>query len=355
MRHRHPACRRDARAGAQPGLPEPFAEAIGLGIESLRELGITVPAPDRLAADLDRRSDLLYRWLDHIDGADDLGRPAITDPTLLATAHLLTAILPAAYLAADPAMVAWLSLETLRIWLEHGAHPALVGPASTAALFLVMLRGDYSAAYRAKRRILALGEAFGHEPDTLRARLLLAVCGWWFEPIENIVHDARRVREGLIAVGDFAYAGSAYYPAVTGLLDGAPSLDSCVAEVEAGLAFVRRTGSEQIGQLLDSYRWLADVLRGENAEAARDAAPDRYTGNPVGLFHTHVNHALAAAIFGDPSGLERHTAAAMPLLPDLPRPLRDRRGPPATGVGPCRSGPSRRGTSATPCCPNLMR
>ena len=34
-----------------------FAEAIGLGLESLRELGIAVPAADRLAAELDRQFD----------------------------------------------------------------------------------------------------------------------------------------------------------------------------------------------------------------------------------------------------------------------------------------------------------
>ena len=44
-----------------------FAEAIGLGLESLRELGITVPAADRLAAELDHQFDYLYRWLDHTD------------------------------------------------------------------------------------------------------------------------------------------------------------------------------------------------------------------------------------------------------------------------------------------------
>ena len=32
-----------------------FAEAVGLGLESLRELGITVPAADRLAAELDHQ------------------------------------------------------------------------------------------------------------------------------------------------------------------------------------------------------------------------------------------------------------------------------------------------------------
>jgi hypothetical protein len=40
-----------------------FAEAVGLGVESLRQLGIDVPAPDRLRAELDHQADRLYRWL----------------------------------------------------------------------------------------------------------------------------------------------------------------------------------------------------------------------------------------------------------------------------------------------------
>ena len=83
-----------------------FAEAIGLGLESLRELGITVPAADRLPAEVDHQFDHLYQWLDHTDAADELARPDITDPTLLAASRLINAVLPAAYFAADHATLA---------------------------------------------------------------------------------------------------------------------------------------------------------------------------------------------------------------------------------------------------------
>ena len=80
-------------------------EAIGLGIESLRELGTTVPAADRLAGELDHQFDHPYRWLDHTEAADHRARPDITEPTLLTAARLLSAIgLPAAYSAPNHAM-----------------------------------------------------------------------------------------------------------------------------------------------------------------------------------------------------------------------------------------------------------
>ena len=134
-------------------------------------------------------------------------------------------------------------------------------------------------------------------------------------PIEDVVQAARRARNGLIAGGDLAYVGYTQYVTVAGVLDCAPSLDGCIAEVEAALAFVRRTGAEQIAQWLDPYQWLAGVLRGERHAAGDEPVPiDRYTNNPVALFHAYYARALAAAIVGDPGGLARHTAAVMPLL-----------------------------------------
>jgi signal transduction histidine kinase len=295
-----------------------LAEAIGLGTRSLRELGINVPTEDRLPAELDHQFDYLYRWLDHTEGGDEPARQDITDPTLLAATRLINTLTPANYFVADQAMHAWLSFEALRIWLEHGPARTLIGPAICTGFSVLGLRDDYTAGYQASRRILSLGEARGYEPDTSQARFMFALQSCWFEPIENGVQAAKLAREGLIAGGDLANAGYTYEPAVQNLLDCGPSLDSCVAEVEAGLAFLRHTGNEQTARWLDSYRWLAGVLRGESAGAAGDAAPDRYAANLLALVHATVNHAIAAAIFDDLASLARHTAAAASLLPNTP-------------------------------------
>ena len=291
-----------------------FAEALALGLESLRELGITVPAADQLAAEIDRRFGSWYQWLDHTDAAGDLARPDLTDPTLLAASGLINATSTVAYFAGDAATVTWLGLEALRICLEHGPALALVGPATHTVLGAA-LRGDYAAGYRAARRIVALGEARGYEPGTSNARMLSAFLRCWAEPIENMVHTGQRAREALIAAGDMANAGNAYPASVSGLLDCAPSLDRYRTEAEAALAFARRTGNEHIEQVLDRYGWLAGVLLGESTAGAGEAvSADKYAGNPHAQFFAHLNQANAAAIFGDPVGLEQHTAAAMPLV-----------------------------------------
>jgi signal transduction histidine kinase len=295
-----------------------FAEAVGLGLEAMGQLGIAVPAADQLAAELDHQFGYWYQWLDRTEAAGDLARPDLTDPVLLAASALINATQIAAYFAGDPATVTWLGVEALRICLEHGPAPALVVPVAYAAFGAVALRGDYAAGYRAARRILALGEARGYEPGTSQARMIFASLGGWGEPIENSVHQGQRAREALIAGGDLANAGYAYYVSVSGLLDCAP-LERYLTEVEATLAFARHNGNEQIEQALDSYRWLAGVLLGESTAAAGEAvSADKYAGNANAQFFAHFSQATAAAIFGDQAGLERYTAAAMPLVPTQP-------------------------------------
>ena len=142
--------------------------------------------------------------------------------------------------------------------------------------------------------------------------MLFAIFSCWAEPVENMVHASQQAREALIAAGDLANAGYACIASVSGLLDCEPSLDRYLTETEAALAFARRTGNEHMEQLLDTYRWLADVLLGDSTAAAGEAvSAHKYADNPSGYFLAHLNQANAAAIFGDAAALVRHTAAAI--------------------------------------------
>ncbi|MET7403415.1 AAA family ATPase [Dactylosporangium sp. NPDC005572] len=292
-----------------------LAEVMDLGLASLRELGIAVPTADQLPAQLDHQFTYLRQWLDSTADPDEPSRPDITEPVLLAATRVLDAVLPGIY-QVDLNLQAWLSLEALRIWTEHGPARTLVGPASTAALDTMMLRGDHTAD-QAIQRTLALGLAHGYEPDTSQARFVSALVRCWSEPIEVTVRIAQQAREGLIAGGDLANAGYSYYPTVAGLLECAPSLDACEAAVDAAVAFMSRSGSEQANQWVESYRWLATVLRGEHSAATVAAIPaERYASHPMALLIAHVTRAIAAAVFDDLVGLTRHTAAATLLLPN---------------------------------------
>lgn len=289
-------------------------EALDLGIQSLRECGVTVPAAEQLPAELDRLLGRMYRWLNDTHPVDDVARAEVTDPALIAAGRLLNAMLPATFFIGAQAY-AWVGLEALRIWTEHGPVSTLVGSAANAAFEAVVRRGDYAAAYQVARRVLALGEAHGYEPDSSHARNVLSLLTCWFEPVEATVEVSTRAREGLLAGGDLANASYSYHATVVGLLNSAPTLDACMRSVEEALAFEQRIGSEQPGQWLNSYLWLADALRREEDTAYREFPADSYESNPLTLIHVHTTRAIAAAVLGDPDGLARHSAAAVPLQP----------------------------------------
>jgi GAF domain-containing protein len=223
-------------------------------------------------------------------------------------------MMAAAFFTDDLATYGWVSLRALRIWTEHGTAATLIGTAANAAFHAVVQRDDYDAAYRIARRVLALGEARGYEPGTSHARLVLSLLRTWFEPVETSVQASRQAREALLAGGDFANASYTYHQTVVGLLDCAPTLGACLTQVDAALALARRIGAELPNHWLGSYQWLADVLR-RDAAAAAAAPADSYESNPLILTHACLTRAIAAAIFGDPAALARHSAVALPLLP----------------------------------------
>jgi hypothetical protein len=57
-----------------------FAEAVGLGVQSLRECGIAVPAEERLLGEIDNAFETVYEWLQNGEAAADLARRDISDP-----------------------------------------------------------------------------------------------------------------------------------------------------------------------------------------------------------------------------------------------------------------------------------
>jgi diguanylate cyclase (GGDEF)-like protein len=289
-------------------------DAIDLGLEQLRRLGLELPSPDRLGARIDDSLAWLYRWIEETNDADDLRRADITDAALLARGALINRLMPAAYFC-DQTVMAWLALEAARMWAAHGPGRTLIGPISHIPYVISSLRQEHQTGHRVIRRVLAVGEARGHEPETSQARFLYALgVSHWFEPLQDAIWQVLRAREGLILGGDLLNACYTHYVSTYDLLDSAPSLDSFAEEIESALVFGVRTGNHHIASTFQAYQRLVSVLRGE-ASPADGETPDGLDGNPLAAVNVHVTRALAAAVFDDAAELERHTAVAMSLLP----------------------------------------
>ncbi len=225
----------------------------------------------------------MYWWLDQTDACGRPGlrrghRPGAGRGAPADQRHAGVVVL-----RGRPGCHGWAGLLALRIWAEHGAARTLGRPGRHRRVSAIARRGDYAAAYRVARRVLALSEARGYVPDLSHARHVISLLQPWFEPVENGIPASQQAREGLLAGGDLAFTSYTYHQTVVGLLDCAPTLGACLAQVDAGLSFVRRTGSEQPNQWLQCYHWLADVLRREGA--ASEAPPaDIYESNPLRSF-----------------------------------------------------------------------
>ncbi|MDI1464580.1 diguanylate cyclase [Catellatospora sp. KI3] len=291
------------------------AEAVALGLRMLGELGVHPPPPERVDAEIEAELDRLADWLDDGDAETDLARPETADPRLLAATALINKMMAPAFFS-DQATMCWLTLRALRCWAEHGPVAALVGPVAHIMFVTVGRRGDYRTGHRAMRRFLAAATARGYEPDTSQARFLYALStGHWYEPLEDTVRQAQLAREGLLHGGDLQKACHTYYVTVYGLLDYAPTLDSYLTEVDAGLAFATRTGNDQSTDVYLPYRRLAAELRGEHVDAYPDeqAMLDGLAGNVVAASNVHLTRALAAALLDEPDALHRHVTAAAAL------------------------------------------
>ena len=100
---------------------------------------------------------------------DDLRRPEASDPRVLAIANLINRMATPAYFA-NPPVLAWMVLESQRLWAEHGPCAAMVATTGGAPSVTISYGQDYRTGYRIVHHAVAVGEARHYEPATSRAR-----------------------------------------------------------------------------------------------------------------------------------------------------------------------------------------
>ncbi|EFC85749.1 diguanylate cyclase domain-containing protein [Parafrankia sp. EUN1f] len=299
-------------------------EALGLGLDHLRRLGVTVPDRAELDGEIDRGMTQLYAWINDISGPGDVRQAARPSRKRRAMVRIIQRLMPAAFFY-DQRMMDWMAVTALRMWMRDGPDPDLVGSAAHIAFTLIIRRGDYATAHRVMRRILApprasAGDAERWEAELAEARLLYTIStGHWFDALEDNAAEARQVTAALSGNGDMQNACWTQYVLLCNLLDCSPSLDAIVAEVDKSLAFATRTGNRHSEEVFRSFRHLAHALLGDATQSETNEATELslLADNPPALAHLHVTRAIAAAIFDQPADLARHTAAVLPFSPTI--------------------------------------
>jgi DNA polymerase III delta prime subunit len=302
------------------------ADAVRIGIDLIRALGQPVPgSPKGLASEIERGMTAILEWATTGDELDDLRRVDCDDQRVLAIARIIDRVLPPAFMSGYPG-TPWLVLVAARIWAKHGPARDLVGALSYIALFTIGLRDDYRTGAMIVRRVLAVSEARGYEPETSHVRCNYAVsCAPWFEPLEEVVELAHQAYEGLVRGGENHFATHTYYCSLPNLLGCARTIDEVAVEADAALTFATRTGNDDAAVFYLFFRQLARTMRGETLAAGsfQDATfdEDRHlammagNGSITGVAHTLLG--INAAIFGDADGVIRHATALETLIPFL--------------------------------------
>jgi PAS domain S-box-containing protein len=301
-------------------------EAVTLGMNLMTRLGFEPPSLAALPAAMGAGLELLYSWVAQGPHPEELTRPELSDPLVLAVVHLIEQTTPAAYSVQHPLM-GWLHLLAHRLWVEHGPCATLVGCLGGLPVIGIAVSQDYAVGYQAGQRFLRVSQARGYEPATSRLRNVLALFTTaWFEPIEQVAAQAKIAREELLRCGEAQATSFSYVNTLEAMLESAATIEQCQTEYASGATFWARTGDVSGELLFRSYRQLLNCLvGGTNGPASFDDDTFDETGFldsvsefPIGRLTFHTRKALAMMLFGETRQLVLHTAEAIRLVPALP-------------------------------------
>jgi len=294
-----------------------MSESLALAVRLLAQLGLHVP-PDFSDPDREQRLDALGEWVRQESRLDHSKRAQTQDRRLLGIYKLLPRIFGSAYHSQNLNATAWVVLEAQRLWAEHGPCADLMGCVGNFAGTLISRRQDYRTPYDITRHVIAVGEALGFEVRTAASRFAFAqsVCPW-FEPLENALDHATRAAEVFQARGDDAsFACFFNIPKYCYLVEIAPNVEICDAELEAAFVLCRRTGNIHAAALYTCEQQFLRALRGQTK--APDSFDDEQFDEQAFLARLghlpHVrrtldyNRALRSLMTGDVAGFSRHGA-----------------------------------------------
>jgi predicted ATPase/signal transduction histidine kinase len=284
-------------------------QALALGLGMLARLGIV--KPDILARDELARC--LEAMAKHFD--DDLQRPLADTEQVIQAAKLITRMMPGAYVH-DESTYIWLVTQAMHLWATRGPCAELVGSIARACVASVAAYGDYRSGYDVARHVLTVSEGRGFDLHASRARYMLGFsASHWFEPLEHSVTNLQLARESLLRGGDLLGAYFTYGPMLAALQDCAPTLESCIGEIESAVAFGARTSTNVTAAIFAEYTRSAQVLGA--ISAAPGDSEDSLADGTVKPDHTapwiYSLRALTAALLGDSAALAHYAAEAAPV------------------------------------------
>lgn len=299
-----------------------YEDAFEIGLALLGQLKVTFPG-ENIKLTLEREIISFYQERDALGAEDILNLKEAEDPVEAGISKLLCRLCGPTFFF-NPDYSYWTVFTAVRRMFRHGYTPHTLQMYSNLMMPLGELRRDYQTSYVAGRSAMRLAEKHQYREVIYSIYCMFALhTGHWFEDVVNEIPYAKESIKGNAQMGDFEYACYGYYGLMMAVMESATHVDELWNEVQAGVKFAEKTGSDHaLGSFL-SFQQLCRSIRGELSLTgsfdgdgfSEQTHLERFSHNLQAISYYHVIRALSAVIYRDYSTAFRLCRDAVPLLP----------------------------------------
>lgn len=299
-----------------------YEDAFEIGLALLRLLGVLFPGGN-MKLTLEREIASFYQEREALGADDILNLKEAENPAEAGISKLLCRLCGPTFFF-QPDYSYWTVFTAVRRMFRHGYTPHALQMYSNLMMPLGELRRDYRTSYAACKSAMRLAEKHKYKEVIHSIYCMFALhTGHWYEDVVREIPYAKESIKGNAQMGDFEYACYGYYGLMMAVMESASHVDELWNEVQSGVKFAEKTGSDHaLGSFLN-FRQLCRSIRGELSLTgsfdqdgfSEQIHLERFSHNLQAISYHHVIRALSAVIYRDYSTACQLCQDAVPLLP----------------------------------------
>ncbi|WP_224372696.1 trifunctional serine/threonine-protein kinase/ATP-binding protein/sensor histidine kinase [Hyalangium versicolor] len=292
-------------------LNSQHSEAIRLGLEGLRILGVMIPAVVDQAA-LGAELGAVAEWLDNRHPMDLLDLPRMRDPDAELSIHLLASIAASAYMA-DQGLFALLVLRIVRLSLEHGNSRFSAFGYVIYGVLLASALDDPAKGREFGQLAVELSARFRDPMLHSRVRYLRAgLIDHWTQSARTGVAELTEAYKGLMESGDWIYAGHCLIVRLWRRVAVGDPLPEILAENRRFIDFLEtKRDPDSLQMFMGMHRTLLALT---GVEESAPQQPPNGTGNTA-LAYLKLAAAERHFLMRQPAEALEKAQEVVPLLP----------------------------------------
>jgi predicted ATPase/signal transduction histidine kinase/tRNA A-37 threonylcarbamoyl transferase component Bud32 len=237
----------------QSTMSSKYDEAVRAGRKALSLLGIDLPEEDLPAAINAELAEAKVN-LGEKEIASLIDEPEVNLPEKKIALHLLTKLLPSAYLN-NPQLWTVALLKGVNLSLKYGSAPESASCYANYGLMLSALFGDYKSAYEFGLLAAKLSQKWGNVELKCKSISVLGnALTYWFKHVKEIEPLSKEAYQAALDSGDLLFAGYALnYQAINSFFRG-KNLGKIQEDVTQYLQFSQKTKNQLVTDTLLGFQ-----------------------------------------------------------------------------------------------------